>query len=136
MPLTSSGEYITTSFDRPYEIESSYYLNFQITSALVSIEYITSYQHKDFSIYENKAQYYHYYTDHLLYSMGQISTRFITTKHDSDLDKKRKKSNAENFKFLKEEFPILYNKLPRNTIEHIDEYNNQTIKNLHGGRWI
>lgn len=69
MPLLAEGVYIKSD-DKGYEVETSYYLNFQIISALASLAKIDSFT--DSYEWENRCQYYHYYTDHLLFSIGQI----------------------------------------------------------------
>lgn len=126
MPLIAPGVYVETA-DKPYEFEVSYYLNFQIISALASIEYIMADQPQILAIFENKYQYYHYYTDHLLYSMGQISNRFVVDTKDKGIILERKQANKKNFQFSPTDFPILSDKKCRNTIEHIDEHNQKII---------
>lgn len=126
MPLIAPGVYMETE-DRPYEFESSYYLNFQIVSALVSVEYIMAIQPQIPAIFENKYQYYHYYADHLLYSIGQISNRFVIDNKDKGIILERKQANIQNFQFSPNDFPILSDKRCRNTIEHIDEHNQRII---------
>ena len=63
MPLMTSGVYIGSD-DRGYEAETSYYLNFQIISALASLAKIDSFN--DSYGWENPCQYYHYYYYYLL----------------------------------------------------------------------
>lgn len=126
MPFVNSGVYIyTTEKERSYEIETSYYLEFQIRSALISIEKLRN--HND-DMFDNKFQYYHFYTDHLLYSLGQISNRFIEGNKDRKLVIERKKSNCRDFEFNSYKYPNLSNKVGRNTIEHIDEHNQNIIE--------
>ena len=129
MPLIASGVFIDGE-DRPYEFESSYYLSFQIKSALASLTHINSYC--DIFEWDNRCQYYHFYTDHLLYSIGQIANRFIAKNSDTANDKKRKECNRINYQFTEAAFPILSDKRARNVNEHIDEYNNQIIANHRG----
>lgn len=128
MPFILPGMYCDTG-DKAYEVESSYYLEFQIKSALISIKKIKSFTDEDF---DSKYQYYHYYTDHLLYSMGQIGNRFIIKKGDKGLTLERKEENRQNFEFSESIYPILSNKAGRNTIEHIDEHNQKVIVNNKG----
>lgn len=128
MPLIKGGIYIRTD-DAPFEAESCYYLNFQVVSALAAIEYITVSQPPLLSVFENECQYYHYHTDHLLYSIGQISARFlISEKKDKGIVLERKRMNVNNFQFLSDSFPILSDRKCRNTIEHIDEHNQKIIE--------
>ena len=126
MAVVLPGMYFETK-DKPYEAESSYYLNFQIQSALVAIQYLESNTDISETYFHSKAEYYHFYTDHLLFSIGQISNRFLFTSNDTKIDKERKIINRSNFQFTEEKYPILSDKKARNTIEHIDEYDNQTI---------
>ncbi len=129
MPLLSNGIYIECD-DRGYEVETSYYLNFQIISALASLAKI--YTFSDSYRWENLCQYYHYYTDHLLFSIGQIANRFLTKQSDSEKIKERKKLNRVNYQFSEERFPLLSDKKARNVVEHIDEYNQKIIENNRG----
>ena len=88
-----------------------------------------------FALYGSEAQYYHYYSDHLLYSLGQIAERFRLSKNPSAKEKEyyeRRKINRQNYQFTDTDFPILSNKDFRNTIEHIDEHN-ITVINAHNG---
>lgn len=82
--------------------------------------------------FDSKYQYYHFYADHLLYSLGQIGNRFIATDKDRGLNLERKNANCINFEFTQEKYPILSDKSGRNTIEHIDEHNQSIIKNEKG----
>lgn len=124
MPLVNKGVYMECN-DKAYEVESAYYLNFQIQSALASLAQINSF----YSLFEweNRCAYYHYYTDHLLYSLGQISNRFLPHPSDNDLEKERKAANRNNFQYSENEYPLLSDKRARNTIEHIDEHNQKII---------
>lgn len=125
----NSGAYFLDD-DRPYEFETNYYLHFQIVSALMSTNFLTDPQNEMLAVFENKAQYYHYYLDHLLYSMGQISERFRTVskpKSDKIDFNERREKNRKHYDFNESIYPILSNKDYRNTIEHIDEYNINTI---------
>lgn len=128
--------------DKPYEAEAAYYLNFHIISALDSLDHLTNPSNDD-GAWENRCQYYHYYSDHLLFSMGQIANRFLIV-DESNIkgnEKKRKQvlarnkqngKNRANFEFSEESFPILSEKHARNVIEHIDEYNRFIIDENHG----
>lgn len=127
MPL--DGIWYAKGDDTPFETESCYYLNFQVVSALASIEYIMTNSPHLLSVFENKLQYYHYHTDHLLYSIGQSSARFlISKKKDKGIALERKRINVKNFQFSSDVFPILSDRKCRNTIEHIDGHNQKIIK--------
>ena len=131
MPLIADGLYMRCD-DRANEVETNHYLKFYIKSALISLRMLTNYNSMDDSVFESKAQYYHFYTDHLLYSIGQISERFRLKAKPLENEKEyyeRRKINRNNYKFSDEEYPILSNKLFRNTVEHIDEYNINVIEN-------
>lgn len=127
MPLIMPGLYIETK-DKPFEAESCYYLNFQTISALASLEYISMSTPQILVPFENKYQYYHYYVDHLLYSIGQICNRLVITPKDKGVILERKQANIQNFQFTPDNFPILSDKRGRNTIEHIDEHNYKIIE--------
>lgn len=131
MPIVNNGLYIDTE-DKPYEAESAYYIDFQITSALYSLEKIFSNSEINHPLFKNKYQYYHYYCDHLIFSLGQISSRFsITDKEKEDL-RKRKEANIRNFSFSEDKYPMLSKRIVRNTIEHIDEHNQKVITKYRG----
>lgn len=127
MPMIAPGVYSDTE-DKPYEVESGYYINFQITSALFSLESIMNSNIENYGILKNKYQYCHYYCDHLVFSIGQIANRFDIKGNDEGLVLERKNANICNFAFSKEKYPILSDKQIRNTIEHIDEHNLEIIK--------
>lgn len=130
MPLITEGVYVRCD-DSNYEAETTYYLNFQILSALASLDRLNNYD--DRFLWENRCQYYHYYCDHLLYSIGQISNRFIINPNEKDrLLKERKQLNRANYQFSETNYPILSDKNARNTIEHIDEHNQNIISKKHG----
>lgn len=129
MPLLEIGMY-TECDDKPFETESAYYLNFQINSALFSIKQLFSGCNE--VDWENRCQYYHYYSDHLLFSVGQIVNRFVISEKDKGLILERKRMNRNNYLFTNEAFPILSDKRARNMIEHIDEYNQKIIQVKHG----
>lgn len=133
MPLIKPGIYAKND-DLANEAETTYYLRFHIKSALISLHMISSYDKKDDVIYESKAQYYHFYTDHLLYSLGQIAERFRLSSKKNPTAKEieyneRRKINRNNYQFTDKEFPILSDKSFRNTVEHIDEHNVDIIDN-------
>lgn len=129
MPLATNGVYLYQG-DRAYEVEVTYYLKFQILSALASIARINDYDPR--FTWDNRCQYYHYYCDHLLYSIGQISNRFISKDKEKQNLKERKRLNCCNYRFTETEFPILSDKRARNTIEHIDEHNRMIIESRNG----
>ncbi len=133
MSLICNGVYADTG-DKAFEAETSYYLQFQINSSLVSIDYITNCRYNN-SVFNSKAEYYHYYLDHLLYSIGQISTRFKPVNNNKPNAKEineRVTTNCKNYQFDENKYPILSNKQFRNTVEHIDEYNIGTILKYKG----
>jgi len=130
MPLIAKGVYADCG-DMAFEIETTYYLNFQILSSLVSLERLDLYDDRFW--WENRFQYYHYYCDHLLFSIGQISNRFIITSRDRNHTiKERKRFNSTNYQFVEHVFPILSDKRARNMMEHIDEHNQSIIESHHG----
>ena len=55
MPIVNNGLYIETE-DKPYEAESAYYIDFQITSALYSLEKICSNSEINHTLFNNKYQ--------------------------------------------------------------------------------
>ena len=129
MPLLAEGVYIKSD-DKGYEVETSYYLNFQIISALASLAKIDSFT--DSYEWENRCQYYHYYTDHLLFSIGQIANRFQVTDRDPEKEKNRKNLNWSNYQFSEDRYPLLSDKKARNVVEQIDEYNLKIIESNRG----
>lgn len=129
MALIPGGIYCVDE-NTPYDYEANYYLDFQIFSALKSLDYLNSKCEE--SEWKNKCQYYHYYTDHLLYSIGQISNRFIIGKFDNSFTQNRKNANRRNFEFDEDKYPIISDKSARNMVEHIDERNQDIIKNHNG----
>lgn len=131
MPLDDNGDYVESAGnDKAHEYEASYYLNYHIVSSLSSLDHL--YEHDGSYNWENRCQYYHYYTDHLLFSIGQIAERFMIHKSDSDISKRLKTMNCRNYRFEEDKFPILSNKKPRNIIEHIDEKNRTAITKYSG----
>lgn len=131
MSMLAPGVY-SDDEDKSYEVESGYYLAFQITSALFSLENILNRTVQNYGLLKNKYQYYHYYCDHLIFSIGQIANRFDVKDDDTRLILERKNANIRNFDFSKDKYPILSNKQIRNTIEHIDEHNQRIIKKYRG----
>lgn len=131
MPLLANGFYAEGD-DRGYEAETTYYLGFQIKSALVSLNKLLE-EKKDISEFDSFPEYCHFYTDHLLYSMGQINNRFFSSNNKSKKkDRVRRSVNMQNYKFSEKEFPILSNKNARNTVEHLEEYNSSIIEQYGG----
>lgn len=129
MPLLAEGVYVEST-DTAYETECTYYLNFHIVSAIASIEKLREYCPAP--VWENRCQYFHYYTDHLLFSLGQIANRLVITDNDKGLSLERKKCNRGNYLFSEEHYPILSDKRARNMMEHIDERNQKIIKDQSG----
>ncbi len=129
MPLLFNGAYAECD-DKSYEAEATYYLSFQILSALFSINQLLS--ETDNFAWDNRCQYYHYYSDHLLYSVGQIANRFIISNKDKGLILKRKEMNRNNYRFSDKAYPIISDKRARNMIEHIDEHNQTIISTQKG----
>ena len=127
MTMIAPGVY-SDDEDKPFEVESGYYLDFQIICALFSIENILNRTICNLGLLKNKYQYYHYYCDHLIFSIGQIANRFDVKDSDAGLILERKNANIRNFDFSKTKYPILSDKKIRNTIEHIDEHNQKIIK--------
>lgn len=112
-------------FGKASGFEAAYYLDFQIASALNCLQ---RFQNSNIgNEWRNKYEYYHFYSDHLLFSMGQIATRFLESNKDSPKIKTRKKINCQKFCFSKSDYPILSEKRVRNVIEHIDERNQKII---------
>lgn len=131
MPILKDKVYVEIAGkEKAYECESIYYLDFQITSALFSLERLNDETH--IGDWANKCQYYHYYSDHLLYSIGQIANRFATVSGDNKESRDRKKQNRLNFSFDDTEFVILSTKYARNAVEHIDSYNSKIIEKHNG----
>lgn len=131
MPIITPGVYVETE-NKPYEAESAYYIDFQITSALFSLGKILNGVTENYKIFQNKYQYYHYYCDHLIFSLGQIASRFDINDKDSSSIRERKEANICNFAFSKEKYSMISKKTIRNTIEHIDEHNQKIIKKHRG----
>ena len=122
MAMLCKGVYADTG-EKAFEAETCYYLLFQIHSICICIAHLKS-ERKciDFSEWENECGYYHFYCDHLLFSLGQISNRLVITDKTKERYKKRIKENRRNLNFDDELYPIISEKNTRNTVEHIDEY--------------
>lgn len=118
-------------YDKLSGLESAYYLDFQLQSVLNCLHYLCT---KGIGgEWGNKCEYYHFYTDHLLFSMGQISNRFIINdKTDNASMKALKQTNQKNYVFSSVQYPILADKRARNAIEHIDERNHKIIMEKKG----
>ncbi len=121
-----------SSEDLPYEAEECYFLNYQISSALIAIGYLFNIRFDENMLFESKYVYYHFYTDHLLFSWGQICSRFIINNRDKAGERERKQNCSHNFQFDETKYPILSDKNARNTIEHLDEYNHYLIQKYDG----
>lgn len=105
------------SADEAHELETSYYLHFQLVSALISLDHIYNCKYSDSNLFESEAQYYHYYIDHhyidhLLYSLGQIAERFRESNNPNSSNDYfvRRSANRNNYGFDKNNYPILSNK--------------------------
>lgn len=121
-----------SSEDLPYEAEECYFLNYQISSALIATNYLLNIRFDENMLFDSKYVYYHFYTDHLLFSWGQICSRFIINNFDKEGERERKQSCSHNFQFDEIKYPILSDKKARNTIEHLDEYNHYLIQKHDG----
>ena len=132
MPQVIKGVYfLQDKTEVAYEAESIYYIDFYILSALYAIEKLRKYDGATNSTL-SKFQYYHFYTDHVLFALGQISNRFVESEKNSELLKERKRRNCMNYGFSDDTFPLLSNKRARNVLEHIDEYDVETISEKGG----
>lgn len=130
MPLIDNGIYVDIPEENPYELEESYYLDFYISSALASIYFIMN-PPADITYFDNNYQYYHFYTDHLLYSYGLISGRFTVKGLDQILDERVYRCR-KNYCFSENQYPFLSNKKARNMVEHINEHNQRSIQKYQG----
>lgn len=122
-----TGMYFETTEDWAYELESTYYINFHTDSALYALRHILDYANEKVIIFDSACEYYHFYCDHLIFSIGQISNRFKITGREYESIRKQKELNIRNFDFNAKDYPELSKKQIRNTIEHIDEYDNKII---------
>ena len=132
MPYLVPGVYMNNSSDLPYEVEECYFLNYQLTSAIVAIEQLLNSHGENTTLFSSKYVHYHFFTDHLLFSWGQIVSRFVITGHEKKDELDRKQSCTHNFSFDETKYPIISDKKARNTIEHLDEYNHYLIQKHHG----
>lgn len=130
MPLADNGVYYepTSKNEKLYEFENCYYLCYHTTAAIASIKYLMD-GDPEKAPFSTTTQYYHYHTDHLLFAMGQIHTRFFPKRdmHNKKNDKIRE-SNRLNYQFNKDSYPILCEKSYRNALEHLEERNWDTIR--------
>lgn len=132
MPYLAPGVYIDAPDELPFEAEECYFLNFQITSALAALEYLLARQYEETMPFDSKCEYYHFFTDHLLYSWGQITNRFTISAKDKGITRERKERCIGNFFFNEDQYSILNDKRPRNTVEHLDEHNQRIIMDHNG----
>lgn len=132
MPYLGPGIFIDAPEEIPFEAEECYFLNFQITSALASLDYLLAGHYDDSMPFDSKYEYYHFYTDHLLYSWGQIANRFTVNEKDKGIRLERKERCKGNFFFAEDQYSMLNDKRARNTIEHLDEYNQKIIEEHKG----
>ena len=134
MPLHPCGAYTENAKLKPYEFESSYYLHYYIICALHSIEMILNKNEPAASLFESESQYYHFYCDHLLFSLGQITDRFYCSEKNQAYDALLPliELNKQNYRFNENDFPLLSDKRCRNTIEHIFEHNREIIAEFGG----
>ncbi len=137
MPLIEKGFYIRCSEDIPYEVETAYQLKYYVSAALFTIDSILQSNAAIINAFENRVQYYRYYVDNLFYFLGLINDRFVCKNNIKDMELQQKKNerialNQKDYQFLKFEFKILSNKIPRNIIEHLDERNVKTMMKHRG----
>lgn len=134
-----NGTYNYNEKEIVYEIETTYQLKYYICCALMAIDRIIHYSNDNGIKFDNKAQYYHFYSDSLFNSIGKITNRFSSTQVEKSDKKKSKKKellhdmrvmctlrnekNRINYDFNEKKYDNLCNKKPRNIIEHLDEYN-------------
>ena len=134
MPFIKDGIYVLTKDDAPFEAEVCYYLAYHVKSAIISIEKMLAERVNPLG-FNSEVQYRHYYTDHLIFSLGQIANRFWKKSNQSQIYKHRVDANVDLFKFTASEYPTLCSELIksiRNTVEHIEEYNIKTIQTSRG----
>ena len=132
MPYLAPGVYIDAPNELPFEAEECYFLNFQITSALAALDYLLNQKYEESMPFDSKCEYYHFYSDHLLYSWGQITNRFVINNKDKGIQRERKERCIGNFFFNEDQYSVLNDKRPRNTIEHLDEHNHKIIEDHKG----
>lgn len=123
---------MTVEIDRgALEAETSYYLLFHIDSALISIHFLTNTDLYCESVFLLKPRYYHFYSDHLFFSWGQIVDRFHSKSRDESIISLLH-NNRMNYHFDENKYQLLSDKTARNFVEHINERNITTIKEIRG----
>jgi len=131
LPYDRAGINTTLSSPLAFEKEAVYYIRHHINSAKISISKILD--HDPFcDEFHDKIQYYHYYCDHLLFSIGQIGTRFIETRGNNPKKREMIQINRKNFGFKESVYKNLSNKEARNVIAHIDERGISIIEKFGG----
>ena len=132
MALIARGVYADTG-EKAFEAETCYYLLFHIHSIHFCIDQLGQKRESiDLSEWRNECEFYHFYCDHLLFSLGQISNRLVITRRTKEKYKERIEENRKNFNFEDALFPIISEKNIRNTIEHIDEYDVDIVSEMGG----
>lgn len=132
MPMPIKGVYIDTG-EKGYEVETCYYLRFQIKAVRICIERLKIKKDDiDSTTWDDICDYYHYYCDHLVFSLGQISNRFRLNENKNRDYNSRIEENRRNFNFDNSVYPIISAKDVRNLVEHIDEYNIATVEKVRG----
>lgn len=114
-----------------YKKEAVYYIRHHIVSAIISLNNIKT-ESPCVAEFLNVPQYYHYYCDHLLFSIGQIGSRFIETSRMSYFQRSLVHANRKLFNFREGKYKNLSNKEARNIIEHIDERDMVVIEDNSG----
>ncbi|SKA68937.1 hypothetical protein SAMN02745111_01690 [Eubacterium uniforme] len=106
-----------------YDFELLYYMKYYLNSIEVALFYMFDIkimkETMNLGIFENDAAYYHFYTDHLLYCMGQIAMRFVEGNEKQNEVKRRIEINKRALGVNEDKYPILCDKRYRNSIEHI-----------------
>lgn len=110
MTMLHKGVYVDTG-EKEFEVETCYHLLFQIHSIRVCINRLKA-DRKNANLPEwrNECEYYHFYCDHLLFSLGQISNRFVINSNKGKV-KERIETNRKNFSFNETDYPRLYVKM-------------------------
>lgn len=139
MPMVAEGVYFRPDNKRyNQEKVSVYQLKYYVEAGLISIDLILRPMDIVITRFENRIQYYRYYSDALFFALGQICNRFQPTSSKNSKRVLREEKNdyinrnRKNFFFAADQYPILSNKQPRNIIEHLDERNFSTICELGG----
>ena len=107
--------------DKMSQFEQLYYMDYYIRSALYTINKIINGIFNS-NPFLSEIQQYHYYTDHLVNLLGQISQRMHSTKknHTTTFD--------EMFKVDSSQFNnIMRNKKIRDIVEHINEKDSSAL---------